>query len=106
MDRYAYGGHPIFIADRGFSSYNVFAHAIENQIDFMIRAKDLNVQRLLGVNSLLDKLDTTVELFLPEHNPKRSINILKKGNSTAIFAKISHLTILIQMTFTMSIYSN
>ena len=25
----------------------------------MIRAKDLNVQRLLGVNSLLDKLDTT-----------------------------------------------
>ena len=45
MDRYAYGGHPIFIADRGFSSYNVFAHAIENQIDFIIRAKDLNVQR-------------------------------------------------------------
>ena len=64
MDRYAYGGHPIFIADRGFSSYNVFAHAIENQIDFIIRAKDLNVQRFLRVNSLPDKLDTTVELIL------------------------------------------
>ena len=71
MDRYAYGGHPIFIADRGFSSYNVFAHAIENQIDFMIRAKDLNVQRLLGVNSLLDKLDTTVELILTRTQSKK-----------------------------------
>lgn len=33
MDRYAYGD-PHFIADRGFSSYNVFAHAIENHVDF------------------------------------------------------------------------
>ena len=43
MGRYTYGEYPIFVADRGFSSYNVFAHAIENQINFMIRAKDLNV---------------------------------------------------------------
>lgn len=71
MDRYAYGGHPIFIADRGFSSYNVFAHAIENQIDFMIRAKDLNVQRFLGVNSLPDKPDTTVELILTRTQSKK-----------------------------------
>ena len=63
MDRYAYGGHPIFIADRRFSSYNVYAHAIENQIDFMIRAKDLN--------SLLDKLDTTVELILTRTQSKK-----------------------------------
>ncbi|MFQ9464866.1 MAG: transposase [Gallintestinimicrobium sp.] len=83
MDRYAYGGHPIFIADRGFSSYNVFAHAIENQIDFMIRAKDLNVQRLLGVNSLLDKLDTTVELILTRTQSKRSINILNEYSGAA-----------------------
>ena len=41
MDRYTYGGSPIFIADRGFSSYNVFAHAIENNVDFLIRAKDI-----------------------------------------------------------------
>ena len=71
MDRYAYGGHPIFIADRGFSSYNVFAHAIENQIDFIIRAKDLNVQRFLRVNSLPDKLDTTVELILTRTQSKK-----------------------------------
>lgn len=71
MDRYAYGGHPIFIADRGFASYNVFAHAIENKLDFMIRAKDVNVQRFLGVKSLPDELDTTVELFLTRTQSKK-----------------------------------
>lgn len=71
MDRYAYAGCPIFIADRGFSSYNVFAHAIENNVDFIIRAKDLNVQRFLGLNSLPDKLDTTVELILTRTQSKK-----------------------------------
>ena len=71
MDRYAYGGLPIFIADRGFSSYNVFAHAIENKVDFLIRAKDLNVQRFLGVETLPDKLDTTVELILTRTQSKK-----------------------------------
>lgn len=71
MDRYAYGGCPIFIADRGFSSYNVFAHAIENNLDFMIRAKDLNVRRFLGMDSLSDKLDTTVELLLTRTQSKK-----------------------------------
>ena len=50
---------------------NFRSYAIENQIDFMIRAKDLNVQRLLGVNSLLDKLDTTVELILTRTQSKK-----------------------------------
>ena len=71
MVRYAYGGLPIFIADRGFSSYNVFAHAIENKVDFLIRAKDLNVQRFLGVETLPDKLDTTVELILTRTQSKK-----------------------------------
>lgn len=71
MDRYTYGGSPIFIADRGFSSYNVFAHAIENNVDFLIRAKDLNVQRFLGVETLPDKLDTTIELILTRTQSKK-----------------------------------
>lgn len=71
MDRYSHGGKPIFIADRGFASYNVFAHAIENKLDFMIRAKDLNVQRFLGTTSLPDELDTTVELLLTRTQSKK-----------------------------------
>lgn len=71
IDRYSYGGDPIFIADRGFSSYNVFAHAIENNLRFMIRAKDVNVQRYLGIDSLPDTLDTSVELILSRSQSKK-----------------------------------
>ena len=87
MDRYAYGGHPIFIADRGFSSYNVFAHAIENKLDFMIRAKDLNVQRFLGINSLPDKIDTTVELILTRTQSKKKLKQPQKESSYRYIGK-------------------
>jgi len=71
MDRYSYDGNPIFIADRGFASYNVFAHAIENNLHFMIRAKDVNVQRYLGTDYLPDSLDASVELILSRSQSKK-----------------------------------
>ena len=37
----------------------------------MIRAKDLNVQRFLGVETLPDKLDTTIELILTRTQSKK-----------------------------------
>ena len=37
----------------------------------MIHAKDLNVQRFLGVETLPDKLDTTVELILTRTQSKK-----------------------------------
>lgn len=42
------GSIPILIADRGFYSMNVFAHAIEHGFRFMIRATDIKTQRLLA----------------------------------------------------------
>ena len=49
IDRYHIPGtSPIFIADRGFPFFNVFAHAIEHGSYFLIRAKDINIQRILG----------------------------------------------------------
>lgn len=42
------GTIPVFIADRGFHAYNVFAHAIENDAFFVIRATDTKMKRLLG----------------------------------------------------------
>lgn len=42
------GTVPVFIADRGFHAYNVFAHAIENNAFFVIRATDIKMKRLLG----------------------------------------------------------
>lgn len=40
LDRYEGTRRTIFIADRGFESYNVMAHAIENNLKFLIRIKD------------------------------------------------------------------
>lgn len=50
IDRHApcAGTIPIFIADRGFHAYNVFAHAVENGSFFVIRATDAKMERLLG----------------------------------------------------------
>ena len=44
------GTVPVFIADRGFHAYNVFAHAIENRAFFVIRATDAKMKRLLGAD--------------------------------------------------------
>lgn len=63
-DRYSYGAVPIFIADRGFASYNFFAHAMEKGIFFLVRAKDINVKRLLNLKALPGHLDTDAEIIL------------------------------------------
>jgi hypothetical protein len=64
VDRYPYEGAPIFIADRGFASYNVFAHVKEKGALFMIRAKDVNVRRLLALETLPNNLNEYVEIIL------------------------------------------
>ena len=71
VDRYSYGGFPIFIADRGFSSYNFFAHAKENGFLFMLRAKDLNVRRLLDLQTLPTFLDSRAEIILTRSQSKK-----------------------------------
>ena len=73
MDRNNYrNGCPIFIADRGCASYNVFAHALENNVFFLIRAKDINVKRILAVDVLPDSLDTNVDIILSRSQAKKS----------------------------------
>lgn len=47
------GGIPIFLADRGFPSYNMFAHAKEKDVFFLVRAKDLYIEQLLRNDLLL-----------------------------------------------------
>jgi hypothetical protein len=71
MDSYPYEGNPIFIGDRGFSSYNLFAHAKCNSRLFLVRAKDINVRRLLNLETLPDFIDTSVEIILTRTNSKK-----------------------------------
>lgn len=71
IDRYIYGGCPIFVADRGFASYNVFAHALEKDCFFAIRAKDINIRRLLAADSLPGRMDRWADVILTRSNAKR-----------------------------------
>ena len=71
IDRYIYGGCPIFVADRGFASYNVFAHALEKGSFFAIRAKDINVRRLLAAQSLPGRMDMWTDVILTRSNARK-----------------------------------
>ena len=70
-DHYQYGDVPIFIADRGFSSYDFFAHAMEGGLFFLVRAKDVNARRLLNLETLPDNLDAGAEIILTRTQSKR-----------------------------------
>lgn len=71
IDRYLYGGLPVFVADRGFASFNVFAHVLEKGCFFAIRAKDINIRRLLAACSLPEQLDRWVEVILTRSNARK-----------------------------------
>lgn len=77
MDRFEYDEKtkPIFIADRGFCSYNVFAHAIENRASFLIRAKDVFVSRLLGQDISGREFDVSLQrVFSRTHSKKKYLH--------------------------------
>ncbi|MBO5473077.1 MAG: transposase [Lachnospiraceae bacterium] len=66
------GTTPIFIADRGFHAYNVFAHAIENDAFFVIRAADMKMKRLLGSDLPKEEIfDIQVVRYLTRSHSKK-----------------------------------
>lgn len=62
----------IFIADRGYVSFNVFAHAIENNSYFLIRARDSGIRNMLSTLKLPDspEYDIIFERWLTIKNTK------------------------------------
>lgn len=63
---------PVFIADRGFASFNVFAHAIQHGSYFLIRAKDVYVHRLLGMDFPdTENFDIQVNRILTRSNSRK-----------------------------------
>lgn len=75
IDRFA-ESHPkekaLFIADRGYVSMNVFAHAIENNAFFLVRGRDPNSRSLLATIDLPDspEFDIVFERWLTRRNTK------------------------------------
>lgn len=53
---------PLFIADRGFYSLNVFAHAIEKGARFLVRATDVKMKNLLGQDYPEDKSEFDINI--------------------------------------------
>jgi hypothetical protein len=90
IDRYPYRYTPIIIADRGFASYNVFAHAINKGVFFLIRAKDINVKRLLNTETLPEHLDKHVDIILTRtHSKKKWRHPEKAGQYRYISSEVS-----------------
>ena len=67
-------GVPLFIGDRGFPSFNLFAHCKEKESYFLIRAKDLYVDRLLRDDKPKDdgEFDITVTRYIVRSQKKSS----------------------------------
>ena len=67
------GTVPIFIADRGFHSLNVFAHAVEHHSFFLIRSTDVKMQNLLGVDlpENQDCFDITIRRILTRSQSRK-----------------------------------
>lgn len=62
----------LFIADRGYESFNTFAHAMENHAFFLVRAKAPNPMTLLSTVDMPDQpeFDITFERWLTRRNTK------------------------------------
>lgn len=66
IDRYNGGKKTIFIADRGYETYNIFAHVQEKGMYYLIRVKDRGGGSMTGSFSLPEKeeFDYTMHLLL------------------------------------------
>lgn len=66
------GGVPVILADRGFPSYNMFAHAKEKGVFFLVRAKDIYMERLLRNDRPVGQheFDVTVERIVTRSHSK------------------------------------
>lgn len=62
MERYTGPRKTIFIADRGYESYNIFAHAIENNLKYLIRVKDKNSSGMLRGYKLPDSKEFDITI--------------------------------------------
>lgn len=74
VDRSIIPGKVIVLADRGYESYNVFAHINEKKWNYLIRVKDKDSNAIACALDLPkeDEFDTTVTLNLSRSNSKRA----------------------------------
>lgn len=73
IERYQ-GPSAIFIADRGYESFNIFAHAIHAEQKFLIRLKDISSNGILARYDLPDEeFDINIDTILTRRRTKECI---------------------------------
>ena len=74
VDRYTDPVPAILMADRGYESFNVFAHLIRKNMNFVIRMKDINSNGILSSYDLPDReFDTYIETKLTRRHTKETL---------------------------------
>ena len=74
VDRYTDLVPAIVMADRGYESFNVFAHLIRNNMKFVIRMKDINSNGILAAYDLPDsEFDTFIQTTLTRRHTKETL---------------------------------
>ena len=72
VDRSKKGVPAIYIADRGYASYNNFAHVIKKHQFFVIRCTDAKTEKILGFSlEGVKEADYTVDRFLSRTRAKK-----------------------------------
>lgn len=74
IDRYTDPVPAILMADRGYESFNTFAHLIRKDMYFVIRMKDINSNGILSAYDLPDsEFDTCVRTTLTRRHTKETL---------------------------------
>lgn len=66
IDRYSGDSKTIFIADRGYETYNIFAHTEQKEMYYLIRVKDIGSGSMVSSFELpdLEEFDSPIHLIL------------------------------------------
>ena len=91
VDRYPGLSKTLFIADRGFENYNLFAHVQEKGMFYLIRAKDLGSNGIVAamkaqLPTYKDSFDTTISITLT----KKQTNEMKANKEKYRIIKSHH----------------
>lgn len=74
VDRYSDPVPSILMADRGYESFNTFAHLTRKNMKFVIRMKDIHSNRILSAYDLPDdEFDTHIKTTLTRRHTKETI---------------------------------
>lgn len=74
IDRYADPVPAILMADRGYESFNTFAHLLRKGMKFVIRMKDINSNGILSAYDLPDsEFDTYIRTTLTRRHTKETL---------------------------------